>query len=1276
MELDNLVFQDANATPTTFSSHTFGGGVIGGNGTATVALTNSTFRDIDVLSNNYFYGGGVIGLYSSGDSVNISALTGNDFQNIEFKIASVGNLAGGGVVGTHNNSGAANIGLLTRNRFTGIEVDVFGLLEGGGVVGSFSYTLSGTANIAGLIDNDFTAIGVKSSNTLNGGGVAGAFSSAGTATFGNLEGNDFDGITVESNILSGGGVVGVGSYNGSSATLGHLVENDFTGIEVKTANSNNLQGGGVVGAYAGSGAATLGNLEHNNFGRITVESSSYIQGGGVVGAHAGSGAATLGNLGYNNFDSIAVEANFLHGGIIGAYAAGTGTATLGNLAENDFTGIEVTANTFLPGSGVVGAYVVGSGTAILGASTGNAFARIKVESPGINGNGVIGAYSNGGTASTGGLEGNDFTDIEVNVTNYLQGSGVVGAYGGGGTATLGALRGNNFTRIKAEADTFNGGGVVGVLAENGATLGALTGSNTFTDITVTADNYLSGGGVVGAYATAGAATLGALAGSNTFTGITVTAGSYFSGGGVIGAYSQNGKASIGALDGNRFTGIAVDAGTLSGGGVVGSHVVSNNEAAIGDLTGNDFRGIDIASDGYLEGGGVVGAFSDGNTAKIGALTGNRFTGIGVTAENFIRGGIVGASSNGAATLTAIGNISGNEFVGNTVTSKSDSILGGLIYARSLGEIVNSSFTGNTFNATNGRVFGAVTLDTSATGSDGNLTIRAKDGGQTVFANTASDSLGMDRQAESLYLGKLSATSARSVILTIDAQLGSLVDLGDPIRVDQDNGQNFTMRILGSGGEFRWGGKNVIDVATGAVTGAINFNKGSRTYLLEGFGLADSSNPVANADVILASGATLLLPVQSDYDLTTVPCIEANSVDVSGLIALDDAPLARIGIAEDDVVLRMENSATVLKKSALGSGTITYGVYDRTYELDWGNGNGIQTSSMQNVVIKTLGAPTYNPSVGASDATTAPGAIADSSLGTDLARNHLRDFFLRGNKEAPGKQLWVDTSFSTTKLRNGNRLGLSYRLETPTLLTGADLVAGEDAVAGVAIGASRPKYWGDSTKLTADETLFMIYGAAALPKGLELSGDIGASFSKYQHGRKVKGEEHKADYRGHNILASLELARPMEIDGYMLRPFVSQDYIRQTVNSYTENGAGYYALKAERQRRDLWVSRLGTEINWQGKETNSGWRFSGSGEAYWQGRFGNTASDTKVRLYNGPDPETYYRSLSEELPRHSLGLGVKANWNLRDRMSIRLGYGLRASRHETTHEGHIRMEWNW
>jgi hypothetical protein len=493
-----------------------------------------------------------------------------------------------------------------------------------------------------------------------------------------------------------------------------------------------------------------------------------------------------------------------------------------------------------------------------------------------------------------------------------------------------------------------------------------------------------------------------------------------------------------------------------------------------------------------------------------------------------------------------------------------------------------------------------------------------------------------------------------------------------------------MNILGNGGDFRWGGTNVIEVAG---QGAVNFQPGSRTWLYEGFGLEGPGGSVANADVTLASGSVLRLPVQAAYNPATVPYVKANAVEVSGLVALDDRPLPAIGIAEGDVVLRLEDSGSVARNAALGSGFLTpdYEVYRLPYELDWGDG---VTAHANNVILKTLGTPVYNPPSGGSDATTGPGAlVADPPPVAELSRTHLRDYFWIREKKNPGRQLWIDASFTSTRLRNGSRLGLSYRLDTPAVLAGADLYANEDALFGIALGASWPTYWGDHTRIDANERLLMLYGARSLPHDFELSGDLALSRSRYQHARKIEGEKYSASYRGHNLLAGLELARPVELgNAWELRPFLSQDYIRQTVKSYEEKESGKHALTVEGQRRDLWITRLGAGINWRGEEQDNGWRFSGGGQAYWQKRSGDLVADTQVRFHNAPcsDPSqdascpsrVTHPSKSERLPSNALGLGAKARWDYRDRMNVRLGYDLRVSRRETTHEGSVRVEWNW
>ena len=57
-------------------------------------------------------------------------------------------------------------------------------------------------------------------------------------------------------------------------------------------------------------------------------------------------------------------------------------------------------------------------------------------------------------------------------------------------------------------------------------------------------------------------------------------------------------------------------------------------------------------------------------------------------------------------------------------------------------------------------------------------------------------------------------------------------------------------------------------------------------------------------------------------------------------------------------------------------------------------------------------------------------------------------------------------------------------------------------------------------------------------------------------------------------------------------------------------------------------------------------------------------------------QTPYRSLWERQPPNSLGLGLKARLSFRDRLDFRLGYDLRLARHETSHEGSLRLEWSY
>jgi hypothetical protein len=395
---------------------------------------------------------------------------------------------------------------------------------------------------------------------------------------------------------------------------------------------------------------------------------------------------------------------FCGGGMVGAFSNSNSSATVGAITDSLFTGNIVTVGYTLYGSGMVGAFS-NSGSATVGNISGSLFTKNTVTTNSnthdLVGVGVVGAYSNTGSATVGDISGSTFSGniVTVNGTYGPWGSGVVGAYGAGQAnivntdvpVTVGNIIGSFFTRneIKASQGNLRGGGVVGAGTggtPSTATVGDIIGS-AFAGNTVTvAGNTSTGSGNSGLW-----------------------------GGGVVGVFSNSdtGSAVVGDIIGSLFTRSSVTVNNsgshLGGGGVVGAF--SSGTATVGTITGSTFSKNTIKTIiGNLIGGGVVGAY--GNTsATLEKISDSHFIGENeiTVADTLTGGGIAAAYSNtGSATLGEISksSFSENEIkVGNTLTGGGVAAAYSNAGSVSIGEISGSLFAGNTVKTTTGTLTG-------------------------------------------------------------------------------------------------------------------------------------------------------------------------------------------------------------------------------------------------------------------------------------------------------------------------------------------------------------------------------------------------------------------------------------------------------------------------------------------------------------------------------------------------------------------------------------------
>lgn len=325
-----------------------------------------------------------------------------------------------------------------------------------------------------------------------------------------------------------------GDENGNGLILQSLIIRD-----IKADSLGSTVYGSIVSIGSSGGTnndVTFGSLDNTRFIGNSASWSTELTGGGLVGAYSNAGGAQVGNilrdsafggLGANEENTINVSSNLFGGGLVGA-ASKSGLAKVGSVdGDVSFTRNDVVVCNRLYGGGLLGASSE-SGSAEVGATDGIAGSYVgnSVETTlhFIGGGGLVGAsvwMVTGGDAVVGDIRGDSifggaqYADGNVVSSAYnIQGGGLVGAYSSGGSAIVGVVQQDAHferNRISTVIDLY-GGGVIGAVSSSGAAkVGEVAGEFLFN--TVDVGGYLAGGGVLGAYTssvTAGTSTLGNL----------------------------------------------------------------------------------------------------------------------------------------------------------------------------------------------------------------------------------------------------------------------------------------------------------------------------------------------------------------------------------------------------------------------------------------------------------------------------------------------------------------------------------------------------------------------------------------------------------------------------------------------------------------------------------------------------------------------------------------------------------------------------------------------
>ena len=280
-------------------------------------------------------------------------------------------------------------------------------------------------------------------------------------------------------------------------------------------------------------------------------------------------------------------------------------------------------------------------------------------------------------------------------------------------------------------------------------------------------------------------------------------------GGAIGV-QKNGGTNAGTLTlaNVTFTGNYADGSTDAFGGAVNSYNNAAHAITNGNFSGNYAKAGDNAY------GGAVSFLAGGaNTITGGRYEGNHATSTG--AAGTARGGAVYSAGGSLAIENAVldGNYAEADSAGGTAQGGAIHMdQGSLTLTDS--SVVNNRVSG--YAAEGGAIFMNTESATAAA-----LELQASAGKTVTIAGNKTN--GVSKSA--IYFGNANGGGSNANA-TFDLTGAGHIELLDPLKVDMDNGQNFTMNKTNTG-SFKWNGVNTFTADGG--TAAVNLS-GGRVYL--------------------------------------------------------------------------------------------------------------------------------------------------------------------------------------------------------------------------------------------------------------------------------------------------------------------------------------------------------------------------------------------------------------------------------------------------------------
>jgi hypothetical protein len=442
-------------------------------------------------------------------------------------------------------------------------------------------------------------------------------------------------------------------------------------------------------------AATATTLTVNGSNVLTGTQSGDILTGGNVSA---TGNVTGGNLltgGNVSATGNATAGNILTAGLISA----TGNATSGNL----LTAGVVSGTGNITGGNILTAGIV-SATGNLTAgniSTLGSFGAAALSAAGnVTGGNLV---TSGVVTSTGNvIGGNVLTAGIVSATANVTGGNLT--TGGQVSATANVIGGNVLTagEVSATGNATAGNVLTGgiVSATGNATAGNLTtGGQVSATANVIGGNVLTAGIVSATGNITGDYFLG-----NVFYANGITASKIYSGNSEVNVTSSGGNVNVSiggtsnvvvfSTEGEYVTGLLSVSGNITGGNVLfGSGIVSGTGNITGNvITSTTLNSTTVSASGNITGGNVL--FGSGVVSGTGNITGNVITSTTLNSTTVsASGNITSGNVTTGGLISATGNVSGNNFLGNvvaTTVSATGNVIGGnIVTAGSGGDISGS-----------------------------------------------------------------------------------------------------------------------------------------------------------------------------------------------------------------------------------------------------------------------------------------------------------------------------------------------------------------------------------------------------------------------------------------------------------------------------------------------------------------------------------------------------------------------------------------------------------